>query len=177
MNLRMGLSSFLIALALVISTWCAAKPQSAEHQTSNNSAPPSCKVTIPNGSQPPDKDWGGKGSRDWEKAAAAASYGNGKLWTLLPLNGELQAIRDDQDRLGDKWLWYRAIHGHLSVRGRRLDGSEHFETGTLEETVVGRDTGLLVQTLVFPVEGCWQITGSAGGTEITFVVNVRGHQQ
>lgn len=173
MNLRMGLSSSFFALVAMVSTLCVAAPQSAEHKSPSNSALSSCNVTVPNGGQPPDKDWGGRGSPDWEKVAAASSYGNGQLWTILPVDGKLQVVPGEQGKLGEKWMWYRTVHGHVSVSGRRLGGPESFQTGPLEEIVVGRDTGLLVEDLVFPSEGCWQITGTAGGTEITFVVNVQ----
>jgi hypothetical protein len=176
MNLRTGLSSFFFALVLVISTLCAASPQSAEHRSLSNSVPPSCNVTVPNGSQPPDKTWGGSGSTAWKKAATAYSYGNGRLWTTLPVDGKLHVVPDEQGKLGEKWIWYRTVHGRLSISGRRLDGPGDFRTGPLEEIVVGRDTGLLVNDLVFPSEGCWQITGSAGETGITFVVNVQAER-
>jgi hypothetical protein len=173
MNRRMGLFSFLFVLVFILTTFSKPARLSAERQQPSNSAPFACKVTIPNGSQPPDKDWGGTGSFAWEKAAAASSYGNGELWTLLPRGGTLFAGHDQQGRLWDKWLWYRTVHGHLSVSGRRLGGPETFQTGPSEETMLGRDTGLLVEGLAFPSEGCWEVTGKAGGTELTFVINVQ----
>lgn len=173
---RKGQYSFFFALILTVSTLCVAAPQSAELQKPSNSAPTVCKVTVPNESQPPDKDWGGRGSPAWQRAAVAASYGNGKLWTNLPLNGKLQVVPDDQGALSEKWIWYRTVHGHLSISGRRLDGSGDFHTGPLEEIVVGRDTGLLVNSLVFPSEGCWQITGTAGDATLTFVLEVHAQR-
>ena len=173
MSLRKGFSSFFFALLLAVSMLYAIAPQSAERQKTSNPAPPHCNVTIPNGSQPPVKDFGGVASPGM---TYPGSHGNGKLWTLLPVDGKVQVARDDQGKLSEKWLWYRTVHGHLSISGRRLDGSGNFQTGPLEEIVVGRDTGLLVNGLVFPSEGCWQVAGSAGDAELTFVVEVRAQR-
>lgn len=168
--LHKGLSSCLLVALLAVSMLCGAAPQPPAKNPSKSAAT-SCKVTIPNGSQPPMKDFGGRSSLP--NAAYPGSYGNGMLWPSLPVDGMLQVVPDEQGKLGEKWLWYRTVHGHLSVSGRRLDGAGNFQTGPLEELEPGRDTGLLVKGLFFPSEGCWQITGSAGGSDLTFVVKVQ----
>jgi hypothetical protein len=165
-----GLSSFCFALFLAVTILYAAAPQPPTRNP-NKSASPSCNVTIPNGSQPPVKDFGGRSSLP--NADYPGSYGNGMLWTSLPVDGMLRVVPDEQGNLGEKWLWYRTVRGHLSVSGRRLDGPGNFQTGPLEELDPRRDTGLLVKTLFFPSEGCWQITGSAGGSHLTFVLKVQ----
>jgi uncharacterized protein (TIGR03435 family) len=125
-------------------------------KASSNATPPPCNVTIPNG---------------------RGSYGNGKLWTTLPADGILDVVPDEHGRLSEKFVWDRTVHGHLSVSGRRLDGPGNFQTGPLGELSPGRDTGLLVEGLVFPSEGCWQVTGSAGDAELAFVMYVHSRQE
>ncbi len=162
--LRKSLSPLSFSLLITITMLCAAAPQPSA-KNPNKSASPSCNVTIPNGGQPPAKDFGGRSSLP--NAAYPGSYGNGALWTILPVHGMLQVVPDEQGKLVEKWLWYRTVHGHLSVAGRRLDGPGNFQTGPLEELEPKRDTGLLVKGLFFPSEGCWRITGSAGGSDLT----------
>jgi hypothetical protein len=167
--LRKGSSSYFFVSLFAAAILCAAALPAAHR---NPSAPtlPSCNVTIPNGNQPPVKDFGGSASPGM---TYPGSYGNGKLWTILPVDGMLQVVPDEQGKLSEKWLWYRMVHGHISISGRRLDGPGNFQTGPLDEIYAGRDTGLLVKTLSFPGEGCWQVTGSAGETNLTFVVKVQ----
>jgi hypothetical protein len=169
MNLRIGFFSLVFVLVLAVSVLCAATPQSAEPPKPSNSAPPPCNVTIPNGSQPTVNDFGGSASPGHKYPG---SHGNGKLWTILPVDGKVEIVPDQQGKLSEKWIWYRAVHGHLSISGRRFDGPGNFQTGPLEEIVVGRDTGLLVNGLVFPSEGCWQVEASAGDAQLAFVVEV-----
>jgi hypothetical protein len=173
MSLRAGIRSSIFVLLLSVSLLSAAPQQSTENQKSDGSASPACAVTLPNGSQPPVSDFGGFSSSPGPSSPRSPnSHGNGKLWTVLPSDGNLLLASDDQGKLAEKWLWYRTVNGHLSISGRRLDGPGNFETGPLEEIVNGRDTGLLVNGLVFPSKGCWQITGSAGGAQLTFTVDV-----
>lgn len=90
------------------------EPTSAMFQTKAPSiaAGSACNATIPDGS---------------------GSFGNGKLWTTLPVDGMLYVVPDEQGKLWEKWVWNRTVHGHLSVSGRRLDGPGNFQTGPLGE--------------------------------------------
>jgi hypothetical protein len=70
-----------------------------------------------------------------------------------------------------KWGWDRVgITGTLQIEGRRLDAPApplraHVPPGY-------GDTGFQVSTLIFPTEGCWEVTGRVGSHTLTFVVLV-----
>jgi hypothetical protein len=110
-----------------------AMPQRVQSQTSDRTAQPACKVTIPNQSQPPVKKFGGmvtyapdyKGRRDLSNPDA---HENGKLWTVLWANGTVLFQPNGPGFIGEdgslsmKWPWYRGVQGRLKIRGRRLDG-------------------------------------------------------
>lgn len=127
-----------------------------------------CPVTIANGSTPP-------GER-----LSPNHHGNGALWTSLWPAGILRATPDYVQSDGSidmKFWWWRGpdVHGQLSIAGHRLDGAAppiqpYIPTGY-------GDTGFQASGITFPTEGCWEITGRAGGAELTFVTFVIKEQQ
>jgi len=173
-------ASLLLLLPLSATIGFTPEPQSAQNQTPRDSSPPACAVTVPNQSQPPVKNFGGtvtyspdyKGPRD---GPVKDSYGNGKLWTILWSDGTVVFQPDgpgfiDQDgSLSMKWPWYRGVQGRLTIRGKRLDGT----APPLADIPAGyRDTGFQATALIFPTEGCWEVTGQVGETTLTFVTRV-----
>jgi hypothetical protein len=69
-----------------------------------------------------------------------------------------------------KFPWWRTASGDLAVAGRRLDASApplraHIPSGY-------GSSGFQPTGLLFPGEGCWEVTGSVAGTSLTFVVRV-----
>jgi hypothetical protein len=132
---------------------------------SNLSAEPSCPVTKPNQNTPP----GERGS--------PSHYGNGALWTVLPPAGRVvfwpggpgQVLPDGS--LSMKFPWWRgAVSGQLTIEGRRLDGPAPSLRASIPEGY--GDTGFQATALIFPQEGCWEVTGKVGHANLTFVVNV-----
>jgi hypothetical protein len=78
---------------------------------------------------------------------------------------------EESGGLHAKFPWWRAASGALTIRGRRLDASAapmgpHIPAGY-------GDRGFQPTGLLFPSEGCWEVTGSAAGEHLTFVVKVR----
>ena len=74
-----------------------------------------------------------------------------------------------------KFGWCRRARGKLSVRGRRLDGGS-----PPARADIGPDNGepgFVPMHLIFPTPGCWQITGEAGGSSVTFVTHVVDHRK
>jgi len=108
-----------------------------------------------------------------------SAYGNGSLWVgaLWP-NGVVIMTRDDvgpDGRLGMKFGWYRLTSGYLTITGRRLDAPAPPLTA---ETMPGSYglTGFNASGVIFPTEGCWQVTGRVGRVALTFVTFViKGH--
>ncbi len=123
--------------------------------------PASCPVTLPNGNPPPGQP------------ASASYHGNGQLWTSLLPNGVLvppENVRPD-GKLTYNWWWWRGQPGQLTIKGRRLDD---LNTPPLEAEITPGfgDSGYQDSWLVFPAEGCWEVTGTAGNSTLTFAVYV-----
>jgi hypothetical protein len=102
-------------------------------------------------------------------------YGNDKIWTYLwpegtvtfRKNGPGFILRDGSLQM--KFLWLLAVDGPLSVSGRRVDGTAA-PLRTDFSPVVGQ--GFQPSYLIFPTEGCWEVTARANGSEMTFVTKV-----
>jgi hypothetical protein len=122
-----------------------------------------CPVTLPNGSVPADAaDWG-----------PADSYGNGKLWTLFWPYGVALADEEWVEKdgsIGVKWPWWRDVTGRLKIEGRRLDKSGGRLRADIPSAYGVR--GFQPTSIYFASEGCWEVTGRAGGTSLTFVTVV-----
>jgi len=139
------------------------KPASQSVATAANTSQ-TCPVTVPNGSTPP----GERRSRQ--------HHGNGSLWTGLWPDGTVvfkpkgAGFVLEDGSLAMKFWWWRAVKGKLIIEGRRLDGP----AGPLRASIPKgyRDTGFQASALIFPTEGCWEVTGRAGEASLTFVTRV-----
>jgi hypothetical protein len=101
------------------------------------------------------------------------AFGNGKLWTILNLGGVLVASGDMVRPNGSIWWkfpWWRMVAGHLTITGRRLDAP----TSPLTSRVPGGygNSGFQASGVIFPTEGCWQVTAKTAHTSVTFVAFV-----
>ncbi len=124
--------------------------------------PPSCPVTLANGSTPPGEE------------PIPDHHGNGAIWTTLWPEGKVLIpphwVRPDGS-LTMEWGWWRGAEGQLTVEGRRLDTP--LAPPLLAELAEGyAETGFQGGELIFPSEGCWEVTGKVGEAELTFVVFV-----
>ena len=112
-------------------------------------------------------------------AGWGSAYGNGSLWVggLWP-HGVVIMTRDDvgpDGRLGMKFGWYRLTSGYLTITGRRLDAPAPPASGLTFPGGYGL-TGFNASGVLFPTEGCWQVTGRVGRAALTFVTFViKGH--
>ena len=112
-------------------------------------------------------------------AGSDSAYGNGSLWVggLWP-NGVVIMTRDDvgpDGLLGTKFGWYRLTNGYLTITGRRLDAPAPPASGLTFRGGYGL-TGFNASGVIFPTEGCWQVTGRVGRIALTFVTFViKGH--
>ena len=129
-----------------------------------------CPVTI--GHPVPRTKW-------WRNRLAGyySASGNSSLWVggLWP-QGRVIITPDNvgpNGRLRMKFGWYRLTSGYLTITGQRLDAPAPWASG---RTFGYGLTGFNASTVIFPTEGCWQVTGRAGQATLTFVIFViKGH--
>jgi len=106
----------------------------------------------------------------------AGIYGNEFLEAVLPPDGRIvfrpggAGFVDRDSALGIKFGWKRLIPGTLHVCRRRLDGDAAPARAYLNDGY--GDRGFQPIYLVFPVPGCWEITGGLGDARLSFVLEV-----
>jgi hypothetical protein len=81
-----------------------------------------------------------------------------------------RALHDDGS-IGTKLGWWRNVSGSVKISGHRLDALAPLLHGQ------GSDghghIGFQSSGVVFPTEGCWEVTGEVGtGAPLTFVTFV-----
>jgi hypothetical protein len=72
---------------------------------------------------------------------------------------------------GNKVLWIRPQGTTLKVVGRRLDGGG--AVALKADIRCCYPTGFQASQVYFPTSGCWEVTATAGGSELKFVTKVR----
>jgi hypothetical protein len=161
-------ASFAGPSTAVVDTAPSAPVTSAQPSPSPRTASPSldgaaCPVTRPNGAPPP------------EGEAPDGNYlGNGRLWTVLWRKGMVVVPPDGVEPdggLGMKFPWWRApnVQGVLHITGHELTLGVPVRADVPDGY---GDTGFQASGIVFPVEGCYQVTGEADGAQLTFVTTV-----
>jgi hypothetical protein len=118
-----------------------------------------CKVTRPNGSQPPDGNIGGQNV-----------HGNGSLWVSISTENVVVGDPDASGAVTTKFPWWRGVTGLLRIEGRRLDGSAPPLSATIPDGY--GTTDFEASGVSFPTEGCWEVTGRVGNSSLTFVTLV-----
>jgi hypothetical protein len=116
------------------------------------------------GSTPPNTNWRPSPNR----------HGNGSLWVdFWPENKVLVEPNEvnADGSMAVKFLWYRGVRGQLVVEGRRLDAPAPPAQGGYSSEGYG-DIGFQAGGILFPSEGCWEITGRVADASLTFVTLV-----
>jgi hypothetical protein len=110
---------------------------------------------------------------------------SGPIQIILPGTGKILAVRRGVVPRGDhlvtefidadgtiriKFPWWTGpdAHGRLRVTGTSVDGRPGRVRGEYARAPRDFHPGYLV----FPGEGCWKVTGRAGGSSLTFVIDV-----
>lgn len=145
-------------------TQSAANTQKPPSTTTAANTPFACPVTMPNGSVPPGE------------SSSPLFFGNTVLWTSLSSQGQVKFGPGNPGEIGSdgslsiRWSWWRGVQGNLAIEGKRLDGA----APPLKAIVPDGFglTGFQTSTLVFPTDGCWQVTGRVGAPSLTFVTLV-----
>jgi hypothetical protein len=128
----------------------------------------SCPVTKPNGKIAPGQTRETMGGR-W--------YGNNDIWTLLWRDGTavfgpgMAGTIEEDGSMSIKCPWWKGAMatGHLDITGRRLDRSAPPLRTSIPD---GYGSQFQATTLIFPTEGCWEVTGRAGEASLTFITRV-----
>jgi len=68
------------------------------------------------------------------------------------------------------WLRGAGLRGKLTIHGKRLDAAAPPLRANIPEGY--GDTGFQATGLIFPTEGCWEVTGEVGDTSVTFITRV-----
>jgi hypothetical protein len=118
-------------------------------------------------------------------------YGNGYISAAISLDGIFAIPPDNINADGSlatkvPW-WWAGVKGYMFIEGHRLDAPApplqatggmygRFDAPT-PTPLAGLETkdadrGFAPSLLVFPTEGCWQITGRVGDSTLTFVAVV-----
>ncbi|HET9344262.1 MAG TPA: hypothetical protein VFO05_01065 [Candidatus Limnocylindrales bacterium] len=124
-----------------------------------------CPVTVPVPAPPEFRD---------RLFGSAEAHGNDDLWVGgLGPDGVIPAdprLVESDGSIGWKLGWWRIAPGSLTITGRRIDApapplraprSDDYGT-----------TGFQPSGVSFPTEGCWEVTGTVGGSALTFVTFV-----
>ena len=69
-----------------------------------------------------------------------------------------------------KFGWWTKVPGRLNITGRRLDQPAPPVRGVVPDGY--GPTGFQPSGVIFPTEGCWEITGTVQRTELSFVTFV-----
>ena len=114
-------------------------------------------------------------------AKGAFWYGTNALWVQLPLEGVWRGLpsRDNGGYFNKLFLWQQGYDGRrepqpdIIVVLKRLDAkvplvSKRGGTNAFFESSWAMLTGVL-----FPTEGCWEITSSHAGHTLTFVLSIQ----
>jgi hypothetical protein len=145
----------IITLLVLATVGCASTPSRSASVSTAASVATVCETTRPNGAIPPGEQ------------PSANDYGNGRLYTILPPNGEIVL-----DPSGIKFPWWRTpgvgVAGDLKIEGHEIT------TGAAVRAVIPEGYGQRFQAsgLYFPSAGCFEVTGRSGDASLTFVTKV-----
>ena len=114
-----------------------------------------------------------------EKSSRLGWFGSDSFAVLLPRDGVWLGMGRDREFF-DKLFWYVAGFGpgmedEFSVSGRWLNDDESSSSPLFSGATNAKldEVGWSVLTgLGFPATGCWEVTGSFKGQDLTFVVRV-----
>ena len=122
-----------------------------------------CRPTHANGMTPPSEE------------ASPLHHGDGLLYTNLWPDGEVladPAFVEPDGSIGMKWPWWRAPGvgeaGDLVITGREL------VTGAAIRSAIPDGYGQRFQAsgILFPDEGCYEVTARSGDASLTFITKV-----
>lgn len=148
---------------VVLLLWPAIVLPQRVHCSAAGTSSTICPVTKPNGNPPPGE------------APSSLFYGNGTLWTALWPEGTVPFGANGPGSIGAdgslnmKFPWWRKSEQELKITGRRLDAPAPPLRANIGAST---DVHMVPADIIFPTEGCWEVTGKAGTDTLTFVAHV-----
>ena len=129
----------------------------------------SCPVTLPNGKAPSPEFTADFNYGNEENTLFTNLWPGGKV--IFPPEGPGPA---PSSGLGMAWAWYRTAPGEVTIGGQRLDApTSPMPTVTLRGIADGYgESGFHPGGLLFPSEGCWEVTAQVDEERLTFVTLV-----
>jgi hypothetical protein len=104
---------------------------------------------------------------------SSSAFGNGDLWVGgLGDDGVILAdprFVESDGSIGWKFGWWRIVSGTLTITGRRLDAPAPMLRAEFDDY---GSHGFQASGVYFPTEGCWEVTGTVGSSDLTFVTFV-----
>jgi hypothetical protein len=105
---------------------------------------------------------------------SANAFGNSGLWVGgLGSDGVISAdprFVESDGSIGWKLGWWRIVSGTLMISGRRLDAPAPPLRASVPDGYGPQ--GFQASGVYFSTEGCWEVTGTVGTSELTFVTFV-----
>lgn len=156
----------LIACTPLTSPASTSRPPASTSAPSISSSAEDCPVTRPTTAPP---------SIGRALFGSGSAYGNEALWVgALGPGGVIAAdprMVQSDGSIDWKFGWWRIASGRLNITGRRLDGQAPPIRASVPEGY--GDTGFQASGVLFPTEGCWEITGAVRDSMLRFVTLVR----
>jgi len=127
-------------------------------------ATPSCPVTLPNASRPPDQP-----RSSW--------YGNGLLWAGVGADGIYAVDQDDvgaDGSIGNKLLWVTTPRwSRPTISGERLDAdAPPLRVLRVNQGSFAGAPPSYMSPVSFPTAGCWRLTARVDDVSLSYVVEV-----
>ena len=105
---------------------------------------------------------------------SSVAFGNDDLWVGgLGDDGVILAdprFVESDGSIGWKFGWWRIVSGELTITGRRIDAPGPPLRGAAGDGYGSH--GFQASGVYFPTEGCWEVTGTVGSSDLTFVTFV-----
>lgn len=101
-------------------------------------------------------------------------YGTDALWVRLPvsLDGTRKGVAIKLFVASRGYNWRTDPQPHLVITGKRLDGDAPAIAIAGGTNAGSGDTVRMLIGVVFPTEGCWEVTAYHSGHALTFVMSV-----
>ncbi len=135
-----------------------------------------CPVTAP-----PDQPFVPPAPYSPDPGEGAFWYGTNTLWTRLPVDGVWRGLpnRDNEGFFNKLFLWKQGFDGlkepepDIILSLKRLDAEKPLVSSRGGTNAHFDNSWTMLTGVLFPTEGCWEITIHHDGNELTFVLSIQ----